>query len=254
MENLKFRCSSLSDVANGKQGLTLVQEKNLSDLLAKVKLTDKQAENRDELIAKKNAPVTLTQTGISKVESMIKQLVYGYELNIDNKFVNKGIRMEDEAIKFLSSVSGNSYQKNKVFFENEFICGTPDIISDNKIIDIKCSWSKATFPLFPEEAENIVYEYQMRGYMMLTGCDHAEVIYCLMSTPDDLISYKNSNGDRIYTEPFDLHNMEDLDTKLRFTKVTYKRDLEIEKQIIEKCKIAKEYANEFYNKIMFKMI
>lgn len=254
MENLKFRCSSLSDIANGKQGLTFAQERDLNELLSKVKLTEKQAEKRDELISKRDAPVTLTQTGITKVETIVKQLIYGYELQVDNKYVNKGLRMEDDAIKLLSSIHQKSYVKNEKFFQNDFICGTPDIIDGDKIIDIKCSWSKATFPLFPEEAHNVTYEYQMRGYMMLTGCQSADVIYCLMSTPSDLISYLNSRGERTYTEPIDLHDMEDLDLRLRFTKVTYTRDLEIEKQIIEKCKVAKEYANEFYNKVQFRML
>lgn len=254
MENLKFRCSSLSDIANGKQGLTSVQERDLNDLLSKVKLTEKQAEKRDELIAKRDAPVTLTQTGVSKVETIVKQMIYGYELQLDNKYVNKGIRMEEQAIRFLSMATDKYYEKNEKFFQNDFICGTPDIIDGNKIIDIKCSWSKATFPLFPEEAHNVTYEYQMRGYMMLTGCESAEVIYCLMSTPLDLISSLKNNGERTFYEPMDLHDMEDLDIRLRLTKVTYYRDLEIEKQIIEKCKVAKEYANEFYNKVLFRMI
>jgi len=254
MENLKFRCSSLSEVASGKQGLTSAQERDLNELLSKVKLTEKQAEKRDELISKRDAPVTLTQGGITKVETIVKQLIYGYEIQIDNKYVEKGNRMEDEAIKFLSDITGASYKKNQKFFENEFICGTPDIIDGNKIIDIKCSWSKATFPLFPEEAHNTNYEYQMRGYMMLTGCETAEVTYCLMTTPYDLISYQLSNGERRFTENMDLHVMDDLDVRLRVTKITYQRDLEIEKQIIEKCKVAKEYANEFYNKVLFRMI
>lgn len=254
MENLKFRCSSLNEVASGKFGLTSVQERDLSDLLQKVKLTEKQAEKRDELISKRDAPVTLSTGGITKVETMIKELVYGYRTVIDNKYVKKGIKMEDEAIKLLSDITGNSYVKNEKNFKNDFITGTPDIIDGNKIIDIKCSWSKATFPLFPEEAHNVTYEYQMRGYMMLTGCESADVVYCLMNTPDELISYKKSNGERIFTEPFDLHTMEDLHIGLRTTKVTYKRDLEIEKQIIAKCKIAQEYANEFYNKLLFKIL
>jgi hypothetical protein len=254
MENLKFRCSSLSDVANGKQGLTSAQERDLNELLSKVKLTEKQAEKRDELIAKRDAPVTLTQTGISKVENIVKQLIYDYEIQLDNKYVNKGLRMEENAIRFLSMVTGKSYEKNEKFFQNDFICGTPDIIDGNKIIDIKCSWSKATFPLFEEEAHNVTYEYQMRGYMMLTGCESADVIYCLMSTPIDLISSLKNNGERTFYESMDLHNMEDLDPRLRFTKITYHRDLEIEKQIIEKCKVAKDYANEFYNKVLFRMI
>ena len=244
MENLKFRCSSLSDIANGKSGITENQQKTLNELLVKIKLTEKQAEYRDELIAKRDAPVTLSQTGISAVELKIKQMVYGFRTQIDNKYVNKGNRMEDEAIKLLSLHTDNLYTKNETNFKNDFITGTPDIIHDNKIIDIKCSWSKATFPLFKDEAHNVQYEYQMRGYMMLTGCESAEVTYCLMTTPEDLCKY----------EPSDLHNMEDLDLRLRFTTIKYERDLEIEKQIIEKVKIAREYANEFYNKLMFKLL
>ena len=106
MENLKFRCSSLSDIANGKVGLTNVQEQNLNYLLEKIKLTEKQAETRDELIAKRDAPVTLSQTGISSVEQTIKQLVYGYVNVLDNKYVNKGNQMEDKAIKFLADFNG----------------------------------------------------------------------------------------------------------------------------------------------------
>ena len=74
MENLKFRCSSLSDIANGKSGITENQQKTLNELLVKIKLTEKQAEYRDELIAKRDAPVTLSQTGISAVELKIKQI------------------------------------------------------------------------------------------------------------------------------------------------------------------------------------
>ena len=244
MEDLKFRCSSLSDIANGKQGLTAVQQKNLNDLLSKVKITEKQAETRDELIAKRDAPVTLTQTGISAVELIIKQMVYGYTTNLDNKYLSKGIIMEDKAIELLSLHTGNNYSKNEKHFSNDFITGTPDIIHDKKIIDIKCSWSKQTFPVFEEEAHNTQYEYQMRGYMVLTGCESAEVTYCLMTTPEDLCKY----------EPKDLHDMEDLDLRLRFTTIKYERDLEIEKQIIEKVKVAREYAIDYYNRLMFKML
>lgn len=244
MENLKFRCSSLSDIANGKFGLTKVQENSLNSLLEKIKLTEKQAETRDDLIAKRDAPVTLTQTGISAVELIVKQMVYDFKTELNNKYVNKGNLMEQKAIDLLSLYKDQNYQKNENWFSNDFITGTPDIIHENKIIDIKCSWSKATFPVFKEEAHNIQYEYQMRGYMMLTGCESAEVTYCLMNTPDELIGFESLN----------LHNMDSLDLGLRFTTIKYERDLEIEKQIIEKVKIAREYANEYYNKLMFKLL
>ena len=252
MKDLLFRCSELGLICNGKFGLTEIQQKNLDELKQKPKLTDNQLKTLNDLELKLNAPPSLSQTSISKIESIVKQDVYGYKVQIDNKFVNKGIRMEDEAIELLNLIYNKEYKKNTNFFKNDFISGTPDIIDGNKIIDVKCPFSKVTFPVFADEAHNVLYEYQMRGYMMLTGCESAEVTYCLMNTPIDLISYKNKDDERIFTEQLDIHNVDDLDLRYRTTTYTYYRDLDIEKEIIEMCKIAKDYQEQYYNLLIFK--
>ena len=87
---------------------------------------------------------------------------------------------------------------------------------------------------------------------MLTGCEKAEVTYCLMNTPIDLISYKTNQDERIFTEQLDIHNVDDLDIRYRTTTYTYYRDLTIEKEIIEMCKIAKDYMEQYYNLLLFK--
>ena len=253
MQDLKFRCSSLSNVANGKVGLTEIQQKELDKLLNKIKITDIQAKKRDELIAKRDADVTLTKTGESAVKLLVKEAVYGFDSFFTNKYVQKGTRMEDKAIELLNLHRNTNYVKNEKFISNDYICGTPDIIDEvnEKIIDIKCSWSKATFPLFSEEAHNVDYEFQMYGYLWLMGYKKAEVIYCLVTTPDDLISY-NTSGDRVYTEPLDIHQMDDLDLNLRFTSITYTLTPEIIEQIKAKVKCAREYALYVYNNLMMK--
>lgn len=245
METLKIRCSALSNVANVKYGLTEKQSETLNDLMSKIKLTEKQAQTRDELIAKQNTAPDLTVGGKTYVENLVKEKIYGYKDFFTSKYTEKGNLCEDEAINLLNLYEGNLYEKNNQYFENDFITGTPDIITRDKIIDIKCPWSKKTFPIFENEAHNVDYEWQMRGYMMLTGVEQADVIYCLMSTPKKLV------GDY---EPYDIHDCDNLDLKLRFTKITYYRDEKLESQIIDMVKQARSYASDYTNKIFLKTL
>lgn len=243
METLKIRCSALSNVANVKFGLTEKQTETLTDLMSKIKLTEKQAQTRDELLEKQNTAPELSAGGKTYVENLVKQKLYGYEDFFTSKYTEKGNICEDEAINLLNLKEGTFYEKNTQFFHNDYITGTPDIITDKKIIDIKCPWSKKTFPILENEAHNIDYEWQMRGYMMLTGLEEAEVIYCLMSTPRKLLSD---------FEPIDIHDCDNLDLKLRFTKITYYRDEKLENQIVKMVNEARKYAREYSNMIFLK--
>jgi len=245
METLRIRCSSLSNIANVRYGLTEKQTETLSELMSKIKLTDKQAVTRDELIAKQNTAPELTAGGKTYIEGLVKEKIYGYKDFFTSKYTEKGNLCEDEAISLLNMYRGTLYEKNQQNLKNDFISGTPDIITSNKIIDIKCPWSKKTFPIFENEAHNIDYEWQMRGYMMLTGIEEAEVVYCLMSTPRKLLSDY---------EPIDLHDCENLDLKLRFTAVTYYRDIKLENQISDMVKQARNYANGYANMIFLKSL
>ena len=78
------------------------------------------------------------------------------------------------------------YQKNVISFTNDFISGTPDILSD-QLIDIKSSWDFTTFPMHQQSLPSKDYYWQMQGYMMLTEKKICKVAYCLVDTPETLI-------------------------------------------------------------------
>ena len=125
----------------------------------------------------------LSQTTKSYCENWVKEKIYSKKKEFSNKYTEKGVAVEDEAIDFLSDFRGEFYVKNEIHFENDFITGTPDIITEKSIIDIKSSWDCFTFPLFESEPEK-GYWWQVHGYMLLTGKRHAEVVHVLMDTED----------------------------------------------------------------------
>jgi len=115
---------------------------------------------------------------------------YGREEVVFSKYMEKGNICEDDSMDLLSEVVGSKLFKNKKTFENEFVIGTPDNVTD-RVIDVKTSWSLKTFfetKQFTEVIKaNKDYYWQLMGYMWLTGKERATVAYCLVDTPDELI-------------------------------------------------------------------
>jgi len=108
---------------------------------------------------------------------------YGITKDIKSKYLEKGLLSENASIQLLSEMDDNFYLKNDEFFSNEWICGTPDLVED-RIIDVKSSWNAFTFA---SAKVTKAYEYQLLGYMWLTGIHKAELVYCLVDTPNKLI-------------------------------------------------------------------
>lgn len=109
-----------------------------------------------------------------------------------NKYIEKGLQQEEEGITLYSRVSRKLFTKNTEFFENEWICGTPDIIHEGTVRDIKCSWSIHTFYSVFHKPVNKDYTWQLNGYMDLTKMSEAKLCYVLVNTPDLLIEQEKS--------------------------------------------------------------
>lgn len=188
--NYRFRCSQLGKLMVGvKPPLTENQTKLLSDLEAKMrsgKITEKQIETYGELLAKKNQKPKLSESVKTYLSDVHKSVFFGRSKEITNKYLTKGIQVEERSITLYSNVTNKLFVKNKDYFENDFICGTPDNIQ-GKVRDIKSSWDFSTFPLHADEAPTKDYEWQVQGYMELTGLREAELIYCLVDTPVKLV-------------------------------------------------------------------
>lgn len=114
--------------------------------------------------------------------------VFNRRTELTNKFLEKGLMVEENAIDLLSAIKKEFYVKNEDRFSNDFIQGTPDIVikEESLIIDIKSSFDIFTFAR-SQKAENKMYYWQLQGYMWLTGCTNAELAYCLVDTPDIII-------------------------------------------------------------------
>jgi len=129
----------------------------------------------------------LSKTAQSYVETWIKEQIYKRRKVVTTKYMDKGNMVEDESISFAGRVLNADITKNEQRYENELLIGTPDVITEDYVIDVKNSWDCFTFPLFYENVPNKDYFYQAQGYMALTGLSHYKLIYTLLDTPDSLI-------------------------------------------------------------------
>ena len=177
------------------------------------------------------------KTAITK---MAKEMVYGYDEPFSSKYTEKGIRVEDQSIDLLGSVLLKGFTKNTERRTNDWITGEADIVTEDSIIDIKSSWSLATFPALSKQGEDKGYEMQLRAYMWLWDKPKASIAYCMVTTPEDLRKWENES----------LHVVDHIIPELRVTLVHYERDRTIEDKIKHKVEVARQYYEEVIREIV----
>ena len=134
----------------------------------------------------------LSKTTKGYIQEWLACEIYGVRKQIKSKYLDKGNRVEDEAINYASEELGWLFAtKNDEYFEDDYFCGTPDVILEDTIVDIKSSWDCFSFPLFEDKINSKDYFYQLQVYMHLTGKRKAQLCYVLMNTPSD-IAYGNT--------------------------------------------------------------
>ena len=119
---------------------------------------------------------------------------YGRNNEFTNKYVEKGLMVEEDSITLYSRIKKDFYKKNEDMLSNDFLKGTPDLYvgetiqQAERIIDIKSSWDIYSFFRTISKPLNKTYYWQMQGYMALTGATSATLAYCLIDTPEVLIN------------------------------------------------------------------
>jgi len=177
---------------------------------------------------------TLSQTTKTYLQEWKKEQIYGVRNSISSKYLTKGIDMEDESINIYALHTDLDFAvKNSQRFTNDFITGEPDLILDDKVVDIKTSWDCFTFPLFDTEITNKNYYWQLQSYMALTGKDKAELAYVLVNTPEYLQ----------YNE-LDAHDYTNLDLKYRVKVFEIERNDEDIERLYDRIKECREYLNQ----------
>jgi hypothetical protein len=240
-QNYKFRPSSIGKIMTGfdTPNLTEVMERDLSELLEKVKLTEAQAKKRDELIKRRDAEKQLSAGAITYVHDLVDQIYYDYKDFITSKYFDKGIICEQMAIDYLNTNLFTNYTKfPEGTYENDFLVSKGCDIKDGRIIrDIKNAWSKKTMPRFKSEILSHDYKWQGIAYMYLFDAEEFHLDYVLMPTPENLIGYENK----------DLHNVENLAFEKRYKTASFKRDPAMEKLIEQAVKLARVEMNNYFD-------
>lgn len=219
MYKLKVRCSSLS--------------RFMSEPKAKA---DKEAGK-------------ISQSAKEAVREVVKFDLFGYQAFEGNRYTEKGLLLEDEAIKLSSLSRGLPLKKNTERRENEWLTGECDIYipSRNLIIDTKCTYDIGSHPFFVDEAEEKIkkqgYDYQMQGYMWLWDCEEAQIDFVLFPMPEELLQPWQS------AERF-IELVDQIPQQKRITTVTVKRD----EQIIEKIKERVSEASIYYDELIKQMV
>src|SRR5690606_8548337 len=119
--------------------------------------------------------------------------------------------------------------KNEKYFEDDYFTGSPDLILEDEVIDIKCSYDCFTFPLFDTELPTKDYFYQVQVYMHLTGKKKARVVYLLLNTPETIESWKAK------------HDYDSIDKKFRIKSFEVDYDPEVIKELIFKVTEVRKY-------------
>ncbi len=200
----------------------------------------------------------LSQTAKTYVEEQVLQSKYGIVKTFNSRYTDKGNLVEDESIKLASDVLDLGFlYKNDEHFSNDWVTGTPDVNTDDILLDVKSSWDATTFPFFATEIPTKDYYYQLQGYMWLTGKQKSLLVYCLVNTPLDMVqdeirrAHWNAN---LLEESLDLidevqkrHNFDHIPDNRRVKFFEVKRDDEVIEQIKERVELCREYYETLYN-------
>jgi hypothetical protein len=201
-----------------------------------------------QLMTPARSKTGLSETAKSFITLWYKEQLYARRKEISSKYMTKGNDCEEASIAYLNSLYGTDYKKNEQYFEDEYMHGTPDVIGEDIIIDIKNSWDFSTFPLFSNSLPNKDYRLQVTGYMMLTGKKKGSVVYTLMDTPDDIIAQEwRSAGN--YNQPVSdefkaKYKYDDItDSKLRIKRFDFDYDETLATEIVDKVEEARKFIS-----------
>lgn len=182
----KIRCSAISQIIAGQYGLTDAQQRTLEELEKKEKLTEKQSETLNDLRIKSKQN-EFSEGAKTYSKRWLKQKLYNRYMPLDNKYVNKGLKGEEDAFTLLALVLKlGMVFKNEDRKSNDYMSGECDLYHNGVVYDNKCSWSLETFPMF-EDKPDVKYYWQGQGYMELWNADLFKLCYTLIDCPFDIL-------------------------------------------------------------------
>ena len=212
------------------------------------------------MTAPRNKSEVLSQTAKSYIQELVLEEKFGIKKEFSSRYTDKGLQCEDEAISLVNDVLGLGFIfKNEEQFNNDWVTGTPDVNTNEILLDIKCSYEAHTFPFFEDEIPTPSYFFQLQGYMWLTNKTEALLCYCLVNTPLEIVEdeirrehWKHFKIDedaeiREYVEK--KHNFDHLPEKTKIKVFKIERDETVIWEIQNKIEQARIYFNNLIETI-----
>lgn len=162
----------------------------------------------DPKSAKDKAEGNLSEGAKTYLRELWIAKTYNRRKDVVTKYIEKGLLNEETSIDYASLLHNELYEKNLNLFANDYLTGTPDIITDTHVVDVKSSYDIFTF--MKADLTDIYY-YQLLCYMELTGVKQGRLIYCLTDAPEATIQRE------LKTAKWQLQkdNVSELEEKLR---------------------------------------
>lgn len=278
MEPVKFkiRASACSEIMAGTIGLTDVQQAKYNELFSRradpmaKALTANMEKELAELQYKLDNP-ELPTGAKTYCRQWLKEYLYKRREEIRSKYIDKGNKTEEDGFTLMAvQLRLGMVFKNYQYRENEYMCGTWDLLTGDTVYDNKSCWSLDTFPMFDTTNPKKEYEWQLQVYSELAGVENTCVAYTLNDISEDMliqqIRWINDHTQRaktainmIYTREYwevmrskhfnDAEHIEfvEIPGERRVKPFYFKRDSMAIYRIIERVKMCNLYINSILN-------
>jgi hypothetical protein len=206
----------------------------------------------------------LSKTTKTYIQELAIEHKYGIRKEFWSRYTDKGNECEDEAIELVNDVLNLGFiYKNEENLNNEWITGTPDVNTNEILLDVKCSYDGITFfqKTFEDDIEalNKYYYYQLQGYMWLTGKDESLLCYCLINTPFQIVEdevRREHWKQNLIDESLDVRDF--VQSKHNFDHIPREKRVKVfkiakDESVIEQIKERIELAREYYNQLMLEL-
>lgn len=194
----------------------------------------------------------LSKTCKSYLQELAIEEMYGIKKEFSSRYTDKGIEVERESIDLVQDNCDFGFMyKNEEHFENDYLTGTPDVNTDNILLDVKSSYDATTFPWFEEEIPNKDYYYQLQGYMALCNKRKSVLAYCLVNTPFQIVEdevrrahwkeHLIDENEELRADVEARHNFDHIPPEKRIKTFEVRYDKEVVKAIYERIKECRKY-------------
>jgi hypothetical protein len=207
----------------------------------------------------------LSQTCKTYIQELFLENQYGIVKEFWSRYTDKGNAVEMDSIHLANDVLNwglkfeeiqlqdeNTFQRK---FENDYLTGHADVCNDSLLSDVKSSFDGTTFPFFAEKIPNKDYMYQLMGYMYLSGHEQAQLTYCLVNTPEQMVldeirrehwkmnsAWQGDENEQIVAYVRSKHDFSHIPKEVRVKNFIIERD----EEIIDKIKSRVEQCREYY--------